>query len=542
MASHGQTASPQDEVLLDAQKDKRELLSRLSSSNSPTSCHKRKERSTVGQPTPDTRDQRPSKRARTSPCPQSRTSTPKPTNPEPQASKAIIDPVQTWVESEKWPNDLFKPDSHAGSDFFADESEEEDPMDYPSPPVVQYVEINGFRYPRPVPKTPTIRRKQSDASLSGSSEQKKRENKSSAYRDTRYVTLLAAKGSYMHEYYGERMPEDSKNLCRTLLGKDQAVPQDSLFRDDRFERTCRKILDRNEAMIVQDITRLLVPSAENLAIYGDQHLDNLIESVNEGWISSIPVEGPRPQPDYAVGFRPLAFTKEQLDKLRPIIGTTFDTSYPAATYRMYFPFLTCEVKCGAGGLEIADRQNAHSMTVALRAIVELFRMVKREKELHHKILTFSVSHDHCRVRIYGHYAIIDEDKTTFYRHNIQEFNFEVLDGKEKWTTYRFTRNVYDVWMPALHRLICSAIDQLPSINFEVLQASELEPHSAESSGLSQGVGGLLSDASEVGSSSIQGSNLPTPAAAPAGTPNTSVSQSAKAPKSSKRAKRTRTGE
>jgi hypothetical protein len=31
-------------------------------------------------------------------------------------------------------------------------------------------------------------------------------------------------------------------------------------------------------------------------------------------------------------------------------------------------------------LDIADRQSAHSMTMAVRGIVELFRLVKREKE------------------------------------------------------------------------------------------------------------------------------------------------------------------
>jgi len=49
---------------------------------------------------------------------------------------------------------------------------------------------------------------------------------------------------------------------------------------------------------------------------------------------------------------------------------------------MYFPFLTCEVKCSAAALDVADWQNAHSMTLAVRAVVELFRLVKREKELH----------------------------------------------------------------------------------------------------------------------------------------------------------------
>jgi hypothetical protein len=85
-----------------------------------------------------------------------------------------------------------------------------------------------------------------------------------------------------------------------------------------------------------------------------------------------------------------------------------------ATYHMYFPFLTCKVKCGAAALDIANRQNAHSMTMLVRGVIKLFRLVKREKELHQEILGFSISHDHRTVRIYGHYLIIDGNKTTFY--------------------------------------------------------------------------------------------------------------------------------
>jgi len=95
---------------------------------------------------------------------------------------------------------------------------------------------------------------------------------------------------------------------------------------------------------------------------------------------------------------------------------------------MYFPFLMCEVKCGNLALDIADWQNAHSMTLAVRGIVELFRIVKREKELHLQILAFSISHDHGTVRIYGHYPVIDGNKTTFHRHPIRKFDFTELDG------------------------------------------------------------------------------------------------------------------
>jgi hypothetical protein len=147
---------------------------------------------------------------------------------------------------------------------------------------------------------------------------------------------------------------------------------------------------------------------------------------------------------------------------------------------MYLPFLTYKVKCSAAALDIADRQNAHSITVAVRGVVELFRLVGREKELHREILAFSISHDDRTVRIYGHYPMINRKDATYYRHTIYTFDFTALDGKEKWTAYKFTKNVYDTWMPTHFRRIYSVIDKLPDdINFEV---SEL--HSSEASGLS----------------------------------------------------------
>ncbi|KAF2472069.1 uncharacterized protein BDR25DRAFT_366825 [Lindgomyces ingoldianus] len=142
---------------------------------------------------------------------------------------------------------------------------------------------------------------------------------------------------------------------------------------------------------------------------------------------------------------------------------------------------TCEVKCGAVALDIADRQNAHSMTLAVRAVVELFRLVKCEKEIHREILAFSVSHDHRSVRIYGHYAVIDVAKTTFYRHLIHEFSFSALEGKEKWTAHKFTKNVYDAWMLTHFKRLCLAVNDLPpELDFSV-------PPLLQGSGLSQGL-------------------------------------------------------
>jgi hypothetical protein len=331
-----------------------------------------------------------------------------------------------------------------------------------------------------------LSRKRSNSASSTPSDQKPREEKSAPYRDQRYETLLEVRGSYMAKA-PLPLADASKALCRSLLEKTQPVPGDTLFRDDIFETTCQKIHNKNEARIIQDITRLIVPSAESLATFGANYLDILVESVNEGWNNSVPFTSPRPQPDYSVGFRRDAFTDNQLAKLSPFIGNfiTGDQSFFMATYYIYFPFLTCEVKCGMGALDIADRQNAHSMTLAVRAIVELFRIVKREREVHRQILAFSVSHDHRSVRIYGHYPVIAEKDTKYYRYPIHTFDFTALDGKDKWTAYRFTKNVYDTWMPAHFKNICSAIDQLPSeLDFDV-------PPLSEATGLSQELESLV---------------------------------------------------
>ncbi len=158
------------------------------------------------------------------------------------------------------------------------------------------------------------------------------------------------------------------------------------------------------------------------------------------------------------------------------------TTYSMATTRMYFPFLTCEVNCGAAALDVADRQNVHSITVAVKGIVELFKAVKREKELHREILTFSISHDHTSVRIYGHYPVTEGDKTTFYRHPIHKFDFTALEGKEKWTAYKFAKNVYDHHSIKLHKIICSGIDDLPAdIDFDLSQFASFSQPGPQSS-------------------------------------------------------------
>lgn len=48
----------------------------------------------------------------------------------------------------------------------------------------------------------------------------------------------------------------------------------------------------------------------------------------------------------------------------------------------------------------------------MSAVVDLFLLVKHEKDLDWEILISSTSHDQESVRIYGHYAVIAATKST----------------------------------------------------------------------------------------------------------------------------------
>ena len=259
----------------------------------------------------------------------------------------------------------------------------------------------------------------------------------------------------------------------------------------------------NETKVVQRLSQFIVPSAEVLADSGIKNLATIRETTNACWINSEPFiytlgtrsgsssrSAPRPQPDFGFGFDRDAFNAEQLQKLQPFFGDLLaDYSLFAATYQMYFPFLTCEVKCGDGGLDVADRQNAHSQSIILRGIYSLFQLVGREKELHREINGFSLSHNEKEVRIWGHYAVIDGKNVKFYRHLISNFFFAPSgEGDQRWKAYKFVRNVYDLWLPDHFNRICSAVDMLPTdSNFEESYLPKLQSPGTDLDSLRSGL-------------------------------------------------------
>ncbi len=105
------------------------------------------------------------------------------------------------------------------------------------------------------------RRKNSEYSLQTPSDQLPREVKSAQYKTVDYEIGLEERGSYMCKFKDGCKQEHLEGL----IYSNQTVPRDSLFRDDVFDKTCEKIRNRNEAMVIRDISSLIVPSRPDIS-------------------------------------------------------------------------------------------------------------------------------------------------------------------------------------------------------------------------------------------------------------------------------------
>ena len=290
----------------------------------------------------------------------------------------------------------------------------------------------------------------------------------------KYEKVLEKAGIFMDEYQDQATVSDAcQQFCNDLLSGDYEAPEHSIFQDDQFWTVLRRVRTRNELRVFRDVTPSIVPSAELLCIRGDHHLEHLIEEMSVDWTRCSTTAGPQPKPDFAVGLMSSAFTDAEILKLKYYTAPDRTTLF---TDDVYFPFLICEVKCGEQAIARADRQNAHSSSLAVKAIVQLYRAVppldesrsenrasSRVMELDKMILAFSISHDCNMAKIYGHYASIQGDKTTFHRHLIRQFFLTNPNSKERWTAYNFTRKVYDTFVPMHLERIRTAVAQLPDL-------------------------------------------------------------------------------
>lgn len=284
-------------------------------------------------------------------------------------------------------------------------------------------------------------------------------------------------------YFGQRgvllesdipISDDNDIFCQSLLKTECRIPEDSLLREDIYRATVADLAERNESRVIQDVGRLYVPSVQTLAKIGEKRFGVFVESVNEGWDCCYSLIDPRPQPDYAVGFGRAGLSEARINKLHPLIkdDPTFQSNHKA-TYYMYFPFFSTEVKCGTSGLVVADRQNGHTMGVSVHSIVSLYRLAGKELELHNTPIAFSISHDHRMVILTGWGPVFDGDFYTVQSFPIHSFDVTALKGQELWTPRKFTIGVYEYGLNLLEKLN-AVIDELPpDLNLDIVQPLKL---------------------------------------------------------------------
>lgn len=110
--------------------------------------------------------------------------------------------------------------------------------------------------------------------------------------------------------------EESKTMYQSLLAKVYSDPTFTAFPLSEFLSVWQRAQSRNERRIHRDITTLLVPSAEVLAITGRPELEHVAEEIDVEWTKCSTLAGPMPKPDHAVGFRSSAFSEQEMSNFK----------------------------------------------------------------------------------------------------------------------------------------------------------------------------------------------------------------------------------
>ncbi|KAK5081422.1 hypothetical protein LTS08_006602 [Lithohypha guttulata] len=200
--------------------------------------------------------------------------------------------------------------------------------------------------------------------------------------------VLAGHGVYINELQGlSYVQEESKSYCKRLLQSTYPEPQYTAFPLSKFLSVWQRVQNQ---------------------------LEHVVEDIDTEWTRCKTLGGPRLKPDPALGIAASAFNEEELAKLRNYTAFERATLF---TNNLYFPFLLSEAKSADVGISVADRQNMHSSSMAVNAIVQLCRAADEAQvvDLSGRILVFSVSHDNERVKLQEEdHDFVREVYHTFY--------------------------------------------------------------------------------------------------------------------------------
>lgn len=88
------------------------------------------------------------------------------------------------------------------------------------------------------------------------------------------------------------MPEDIA-LCERLLSHPIQPPTGTLLEDEYVTGFHDALQNRSEARLLVDLHPLIMPSAENQYIQGNQSLKDVIDGYNDPWLKTEPIYGPK---------------------------------------------------------------------------------------------------------------------------------------------------------------------------------------------------------------------------------------------------------
>ncbi|KAI9888456.1 MAG: hypothetical protein M1814_006903 [Vezdaea aestivalis] len=355
----------------------------------------------------------------------------------------------------------------------------------------------------------------------------------------KYEKHISRRGLDMDLLKGKKnVSDESRADFVSLMKSEKRYIQPLLYSWDKILDVINDCQSRNEALVVHVITPMIIPPIRSLYYLGKDYayLEHVVDEINTNWYQKCVIEGPQLRPDLSIGLFESAFEQQELDKLKKCSVDTC-TQF---TDNMYFPFLMCEVKCGREGLDAADRQNMHSCCVAVKALLrieqeadkqrkekclregrekilkegrekllkenprrdleELENYLEEELEKHLEeylkenleeglekldghALVYSISHDQKDARLYGHYAILNQERWTYYRYRIKAF--DLYNTSDLLAIYNFVQNLLKDYVPVLVKRLKAAIAVLPEPSTLSFYTSEMSLGDVDPRGRSQ---------------------------------------------------------
>ena len=383
-------------------------------------------------------------------------------------------PVEFQEAVPKLDDAIFERTAGAPKAIESGEKDREDPISHWA---ANHTWPDNFADPRAMSSTINKRQRTSDRSQSCKDEKSRSYSQSRRDGDVpmqytkAFAKYIFTIGLDMDDSKGSKLVSpESKENCKILQNRKCVAISPTVYTMAEALEVVNLCRDRNEAMVNRDVTPLIVPPLKSLYLKdgvklqdGVNPFEHLSDEVNTQWHESWVLAGPRPKPDLAVGFLSSAFSVAENSKLTNY--TSFD-NLTRPTEDLCFPFLMCEVKCGNEGLDYADRQNMHSCSVAVKALLKIeqkadqYRENKQFEKLLGKILVYSISHDHTDARLYGHYALVEGEKWTYHRHHIRRFDI-AHEEQDLLALHNFARNVITIYAPELLKRLRNAIAALP---------------------------------------------------------------------------------